>query len=133
METGGLAVAENSIMNESFSKRVKLVNILRDQLTFVRNIFSDKVVSAEGHTYSNDAIRDKNPVNVDEFAEVRERVISMDHVRIQLEDSDCSILGDEDLGLCTVLDILKNMPVSSGTSRVSRARRGSMTLSFAVR
>ena len=32
-----------------------------------------------------------------------------------------------------VFDTLKDNPVSSGTSRVSRASRGSMTLSFAVR
>ena len=33
-------------------------------------LFRDKGVSAEGHTYSNDAIRDKNTVSVDELAEV---------------------------------------------------------------
>ena len=60
LETGGLAKAEDLIMNESVSERVELVNIVGDLATFVRNIFRDKVVGAEGHTYGNDAVRDKN-------------------------------------------------------------------------
>ena len=38
LETGGLAKAEDLIVNKSISERVKLVNILRDQLRFVRNM-----------------------------------------------------------------------------------------------
>ena len=73
MKTGGLAKAEDLIMDKSISDRVKLVNISGDQVTFVSNIFRDKGVGAEGHTYRNDAIRDKNTISVDEFAEVREK------------------------------------------------------------
>ena len=76
LETGGLAKAEDLIVNKSISERVKLVDIIGDQVTFVSNIFRDKVVIAEGHAYSDDAIRDKNIVSVDELAEVREREAS---------------------------------------------------------
>jgi hypothetical protein len=100
LETGGLAKAEDLIMNKSVSDRVELVNIVGDQATFVRNILRDKVVSAEGHSYSNDAIRDKNAISVEEFAEVRERVISADRVRSELADVVRGrIPVDEDLGL----------------------------------
>ena len=60
-------------MNESVSERVELVNVFGDLATFVRNIFRDEVVGAEGHTYGNDAVRDENTISVEEFAEVRER------------------------------------------------------------
>ena len=88
------------IMHESVRERVELVDIVADLATFVSDIFRDKVVGAEGHTDGNDAIRDKNIISVEEFAEVRERVISADHVRSELAD----VVGghipvDEDVGL----------------------------------
>ena len=87
-------------MNKSISERVKLVNISRDQVTFVGNVFRDKVVSAKGHSYSNNAVRDKNTISVEEFAEVRERGVSADDVRGELADGvGGHIPGDEDLGL----------------------------------
>ena len=49
LETGGLAKAEDLIMNESVGERVELVNVVGDLATFVRNLFRDKVVGAEGH------------------------------------------------------------------------------------
>ena len=76
LETGGPAKAEDLIMNESVSDRVELVDVFGDVATFVRNIFRDEVVGAEGHTYGNDAVRDKNTISVEEFAEVRERGVS---------------------------------------------------------
>ena len=100
LETGGLAEADDLIMHESVRERVELVDIVADLATFVSDIFRDKVVGAEGHTDGNDAIRDKNIISVEEFAEVRERVISADHVRSELAD----VVGghipvDEDVGL----------------------------------
>ena len=86
LETGGLAEADDLIMHESVRERVELVDIVADLATFVSDIFRDKVVGAEGHTDGNDAIRDKNIISVEEFAEVRERVISADHVRSELAD-----------------------------------------------
>ena len=87
-------------MNESVSERVELVNVFGDLATFVRNIFRDEVVGAEGHTYGNDAVRDKNTISVEEFAEVRERGVSSDDVRGELADGvGGHIPGDEDLGL----------------------------------
>ena len=86
LEPGGLAEAEDLIMDESVRERVELVDIVADLATFVSDIFRDKVVGAEGHTDGNDAIRDKNIISVEEFAEVRERVISADHVRSELAD-----------------------------------------------
>ena len=100
LETGGLSEAEDLIVDEAVSERVELVDIVGDLATFVRDIFRDKVVGAEGHTYSNDAVRDKNTISVEEFAEVRERVISADHVRSEFADVvGGRILVDEDAGL----------------------------------
>ena len=64
-------------MNESVSERVELVNVVGDLATFVRNLFRDKVVGAEGHTYGNDAVRDKNTIerHVFTFARFRRGVI----------------------------------------------------------
>ena len=87
-------------MHESVRERVELVDIVADLVTFVSNIFRDKVVGAEGHTDGNDAIRDKNIISDEELAEVRERVISADHVRSEFADVvGGRILVDEDAGL----------------------------------
>ena len=59
LKTGGLAKAEDLIMDKSISDRVKLVNISGDQVTFVSNIFRDKGVGAEGHSWER--ARESNP------------------------------------------------------------------------